>query len=27
VSRVASGRGFDAVNHTLEIEGTCERCS
>lgn len=27
VSRVASGRGFNAVNHTLEIEGTCERCS
>ncbi len=27
VSDVASGRGFNAVNHTLEIEGTCERCS
>ncbi|MCH7584014.1 MAG: transcriptional repressor [Acidobacteria bacterium] len=27
VSRVASGRGFRAVSHTLEIEGSCERCS
>lgn len=27
VSQVASVRGFSAVDHTLEIEGTCERCS
>ncbi len=27
VARVAGGRGFGASNHTLEIEGTCERCS
>lgn len=27
VNRVASGRGFAAVNHTLEIEGKCRRCS
>jgi Fur family ferric uptake transcriptional regulator len=27
VSGVASDRGFRAVNHALEIEGTCEECS
>ena len=27
VAGVASDRGFIAVNHALEIEGTCEECS
>jgi Fur family ferric uptake transcriptional regulator len=27
VASEASDRGFKAVNHSLEIEGTCEECS
>jgi len=27
VAGVAAERGFRAVNHSLEIEGTCEECS
>lgn len=27
VAGVAAGRGFTALDHTLEIEGTCRECS